>query len=311
MPTQTLRAIALLFAGAMVWLQPACGNTKFLGNILRKRQSDKDFARYWNQVTPENSGKWGLVEPTRGRMDWPALDATYRYAQRHHFPFKEHNFVWGEEQPKWLHGLPAGQQRLEVEKWIFQYGRRYPETKFIDVVNEPLHAPPEYKEALGGDGSTGWDWVIWTFATARRCCPRAKLLLNDYKILSGGTDLERYIAVIRLLRQRRLIDGIGLQAHNLETVNDATIRSSLQRLTKLRLPIYISELDVNIADDDAQKRRYESLFPIFWNDPAVAGVTLWGYKQNRTWKPDTYLLRTDGTERPALVWLKNYVRQNP
>jgi endo-1,4-beta-xylanase len=307
--TQTLRCIALLFAGSIVCLEPANGRGKFMGNILRTLELDRDFAKYWNQVTPENSGKWGLVEPVRDRMDWAALDAMYRYARRHRYPFKQHNFVWGQQQPKWLHGLPSGQQRLEVEKWIFQYGQRYPDTQFIDVVNEPIHAPPEYKQALGGDGSTGWDWVIWTFATARRCCPRAKLLLNDYNILSGGTNLGRYLGIIKLLKRRGLIDGIGVQAHGLETVNDAVIRSSLDRLAQLKLPIYVSELDLNIADDNAQKRRYESLFPIFWNNPAVAGVTLWGYKQNRTWKPDAYLLRADGTERPALVWLKNYVRR--
>jgi endo-1,4-beta-xylanase len=300
--------IALLCAACMLSLQPADGAGKFLGNILRIQEPDGDFPKYWNQVTPENSGKWGLVEPARGRMDWSELDRMYQYAHRHHFPFKQHNFVWGQQQPKWIHGLPPDQQRLEVEKWIFQYGQRYPDTQFIDVVNEALHAAPDYKEALGGDGSTGWDWVIWTFVTARRCCPRAKLLLNDYNILSGGTNLERYIAIIRLLKRRRLIDGIGVQAHGLETVEDATIRSSLHHLAKLKLPIYISELDLDIADDSAQKRRYQSLFPIFWTDPAVAGVTLWGYKQNRTWKPDAYLLRADGSERPALGWLKNYVR---
>lgn len=301
--------IALLCAAFTLSLQPAFGDGKFLGNILRIQEPDGDFPKYWNQVTPENSGKWGFVEPVRSKMDWSELDRMYQYAHRHHFPFKQHNFVWGQEQPTWIHGLPPVQQRLEVEKWIFRYGQRYPDTQFIDVVNEPLHAAPDYKEALGGDGSTGWDWVIWTFVTARRCCPRAKLLLNDYNILSGGTDLERYIAIVRLLKRRRLIDGIGLQAHGLETVNDATIRSSLQLLEKLNLPVYISELDLSIADDNAQKRRYETLFPMFWNNAAVAGVTLWGYKQKRTWRPYAYLLRADGTERPALVWLMDYVRR--
>jgi endo-1,4-beta-xylanase len=280
-----------------------------MGNILRTLELDRDFAKYWNQVTPENSGKWGLVEPARGRMDWSELDRMYQYAHRHHFPFKQHNFVWGEQQPKWIHGLPPDQQRLEVEKWIFQYGQRYPDTQFIDVVNEPIHSPPEYKQALGSDGSTGWDWVTWTFATARRCCPRAKLLLNDYNILSGGTNLGRYLGIIKLLKRRGLIDGIGVQAHGLETVNDAVIRSSLDRLAQLKLPIYVTELDLNIADDNAQKRRYESLFPIFWNNPAVAGVTLWGYKQNRTWKPDAYLLRAEGTESTSSCLADNYVRR--
>ena len=85
------------------------------------------------------------------------------------------------------------------------------------------------------------------------------------------------------------------------------IHSNLSRLVSLGLPIYISELDFDIADDDAQQKQHVSVFPIFWNSSAVAGITLWGYKQDHIWRPHTYLLRTDGSERPALTWLKNYV----
>jgi endo-1,4-beta-xylanase len=308
MKNKVLVSVALLLANPIVDPQSADGKPKFLGNIIGTSGIDENFGTYWNQVTPENSGKWEAVEPTRGSMDWSTLDAVYRFAQRHHFPFKEHNFIWGAQQPKWINGIPPNQQRLEVKNWIREYGQRYPHTQFIDVVNEPLHSPPPYKNALGGDGSTGWDWVIWAYATARKYCPRSRLLLNEYHTLEGGSDLERFIAIVKLLKQRKLIDGIGVQGHELENASDTTIHSSLRRLASLGLPIYVSELDLNIADDEAQQKRYQSLFPIFWQDPAVAGVTLWGYKQNQTWKPETYLLRVDGSERPALVWLKNYVK---
>jgi endo-1,4-beta-xylanase len=125
--------------------------------------------------------------------------------------------------------------------------------------------------------------------------------------LASGKDLEQFMALLKILKQRDLIDGIGVQGHDLENVSDATIQSSLDRLGSLALPVYISELDLNIADDDSQQQRYKTLFPILWQHPAVKGVTLWGYKQNRTWKSDTYLLRADGSERPALVWLKEYM----
>jgi endo-1,4-beta-xylanase len=297
----------LLFAGPVVYGQLAKGKAKFLGNILSTSQTDEDFATYWNQVTPEDSGKWGFVEPVRGLMDWSVLDAMYQYARRHGFPFKQHNFIWGRQQPSWINWLPPDQQRLEAIEWIREYGQRYPDTEFIDVVNEPIHKPPRYKRAFGGDGATGWDWVIWAFATARQYCPRSKLLLNEYYILKGGRDLERYIELIELLKGRKLIDGIGVQGHSLEQISDSTIKSSLDRLGKLGLPIYVSELDLNIANDIAQEKRYKSLFPVIWESPAVAGVTLWGYKQYHTWRRNAYLLRANGSERPALVWLREYL----
>ena len=304
---QLLPFLIFLFLGASLYAQMAQGKAKFLGNILSSSQADPNFATYWNQVTPENSGKWASVEPTRGLMEWSALDAIYHYAQSHGFVFKEHNFIWGRRQPSWMDSLPPNQQKREVVKWIRAYGRRYPDTQLIDVVNEPLHSQPNYKNALGGDGSTGWDWVIWAFSTARRYCPHSKLLLNEYNLLAGGKDLEQFMAIIKILKKRNLIDGIGIQGHGREDVSDAAIQSSLDRLGSLGLPIYVSELDLNIADDDSQQKRYESLFPILWQHSAVRGVTLWGYKQNHTWKPGTYLLRADGSERPALIWLKEYM----
>jgi endo-1,4-beta-xylanase len=178
------------------------------------------------------------------------------------------------------------------------------------VVNEPLHYPPPYKEALGGDGATGWDWVIWAYATARAYCPRAKLLLNDYCI-PGKNEVGVLRKLVWTLEERNLVDGIGIQLHAFEDVSDDFIRNMLDRLGSLGLPIYISELDINIADDDAQLKRFKTLFPLLWQHPAVKGITLWGYKQHQIWRPEAYLLRADGTERPALTWLKHYVRGDP
>lgn len=151
----------------------------------------------------------GSVEATRGLMDWSGLDAMYQYEKSHAFVFKQHNFLWGQHQPTWLDTLPQDQQRIAVEKWIRAYSQRYPDSQLVDVVNEPLHDPPHYKKALGGDGKTGWDWLVWSYATARQYCPHSKLLLNEYGILAGGPDLECYLTIINILKDRHLIDGIG------------------------------------------------------------------------------------------------------
>jgi endo-1,4-beta-xylanase len=102
------------------------------------------------------------------------------------------------------------------------------------------------------------------------------------------------------------VDGIGIQLHAFEEVNDNVIRSMLDRLAATGLPIYISELDINIPDDNAQLNRFKTLFPMLWQHPAVKGITLWGYKEHQMWRKDGYLLRADGTERPALTWLREY-----
>jgi len=305
-----LSLVFVLLTAPAVQAQPAAGQSKFLGNILSASRTDENFATYWNQVTPEDNGKLGYVEATQGPRNWSVLDAMYSYAQEHGFPFKEHTFVWGRQQPWWINTLCAGEQRMEIRSWIREFGLRYPHTQFIDVVNEPLHTQPSYKNALGGDGSTGWDWVIWAFETTREYCPHAKLLLNEF-FEPGRQDVDHFIALLTLLKDRHLVDGIGVQLHAFEDVDDDVIRSILDRLATIGLPIYISELDINISDDVAQLNRFKTLFPMLWQHPAVKGITLWGYKEHHIWREKAYLLRKDGTERPALTWLKQYLHGHP
>jgi endo-1,4-beta-xylanase len=297
------------------------GKDKFLGcgtSCYIYRHLD----RYWNQVTAGNEGKWGSVETVQGQYNWTDLDVIYDYAVNRSLPFKEHTLVCGEQQPWWIASLDSAGQRAAVKNWIRLVGERYPEMSFVDVVNEPFHAPPSYAQALGGDGLTGWDWVITAFELARQYCPpNAKLILNEYNILHDNSQTTKYINLITLLKNRDLIDGIGVQGHyfefrshvdatsNVYVYNINTIKSNLDRLAATEIPIYISEFDIDEKDDENQLEQYKIYFPIFWSHPAVKGITLWGYIEGDCWSahPNTYVLLSDGTERPALQWMCMYI----
>jgi endo-1,4-beta-xylanase len=73
----------------------ADGQSKFLGCAWSSKQST-DFTELWNQVTPENGGKWGSVEGTRNVMGWTEMDASYNLAKNNGIPFKQPGSVgWG------------------------------------------------------------------------------------------------------------------------------------------------------------------------------------------------------------------------
>ena len=55
----------------------------------------------------------------------------------------------------------------------------------------------------------------------------------------------------------------------------------------------------------------EEQFTMFWNHPKIVGVTYWGYIVGRTWVNGSGLINADGTERPALTWLIDFVKNNP
>ena len=234
----------------------------------------RNFYQYWNQVTPGNDGKWGSVSPVQGLYNWTNLDTIYNYAMHLGLLYKHHNLVWGSQQPAWITGLDTASQRAAVEDWISRVGQRYRNMNFVDVVNEPIHSPPPYAAALGGSGSTGWDWVITSFKLARKyCAPGVKLLLNEYNILGSTSTANTYLTIIKILKDSSLIDGIGVEGHYFEfrshigaTSNGyfyslATIQSNLNLLTATGLPVYITEFDVDEPVDSNQVAEYKILFP--------------------------------------------------
>lgn len=284
--------------------------SKFLGNIIAG-SVPSSFGTYWNQVTPENGTKWGSVEGARNSMNWGQADTSYNYAKSNGIPFKFHTLVWGSQEPSWVGSLSAADQKAEVTQWIQLAGQRYGGSEFVDVVNEPLHAKPDYRNAIGGDGATGWDWIIWSFQQARAAFPNSKLLINEYGIINDPNLADQYVNIINILKSRGLVDGIGIQCHqfSMDTVSVSTMNTVLGKLSATGLPIYVSELDMT-GDDATQLARYQQKFPVLWENPNVKGITLWGYIQGQTWINGTHLLNSNGTERPSLQWLKSYLSGN-
>lgn len=299
----------------------ATGKNKFVGSAHSPAQN-RNFTAYWNQVTPENGGKWGSVEATRDVMNWTDARAAYTLAKANGFVFKWHTLVWGNQQPTWIESLPPEEQLQEIEEWYAAIAAEFPDIDQIEVVNEPLHDPPcsagggggNYCQALGGTGATGWDWVIKAFELARKHFPNAKLLINDYSITNDGNATTTYLAIVKLLQDRGLIDAIGDQGHAFSTTEAAPMpnhRANLDRLAATGLPIYITELDIDGNDDAVQLASYQRIFPVFYEHPAVKGITLWGFNRGH-WRTaqGAWLAYDNGAERPALQWLQQYVRNN-
>jgi endo-1,4-beta-xylanase len=298
-------------------LVPA-GATKFLGNILTgnpgESAADYDlFKSYWNHVAPENAGKHGQVEGTRDVYDWSRMDKIYDFATTNNIGVTYHTFIfnYGINLPTWLEPLSDADTRAEMEEFIRDYFERYPATENAMVVNEAFqNTPPEwFRTALGNGNSDNVQWIRWMFQKARQYAPAGcKLYINEAGVLKSQSRTEGLRDLCNTLKLDGNIDGIGLQEHELESTSAANVSARLNIVATTGLDLYISEYDVNKGVDTDQLNIMSAQFPVFWEHPQVKGVTLWGYRQGKTWKPNTHLIRTDGTERPALVWLRNYLQ---
>lgn len=301
------------------------GKARFLGCIFSPTSEPK-LEKYWNQVVPENSGKWGSVERRRDRMNWANLDNAYNLAQAQGFPFRHHVLIWGKQQPSWMNDLSSSDQRAEIEEWFSAVATRYPGIDYLEVVNEPLNAPPDgnngranYIAALGGTGPSGWEWVLESFRLARQYFPGTQLVLNEYNVIRNNDNTTNYLALIGLLQAEDLIDVIGFQGHAFTTgpASVGAMTSSINRFEATGLPVMVTEMEIDgavfvdsdwIQDDAIQLSEYQRVFPLFWEHPAIVGVTLWGWRPG-LWRDAemAYLQNIDGTERPALQWLRHYL----
>src|SRR3954470_14226321 len=244
---------------------PLFGKDKWVGSVNDFTQPL--FTQYFNEVTPENAGKWGSAAGTTrtAAMRWTALDQAYNFAKTNGMKFNFHILVWGNQQPTWMAALPAEEQLVEIKKWFAAVAERYPNIKWLQVVNEPLHDPPDcthpanqggncnasgnYARALGGangtDG-TGWDWILNAFRLAKQYFPTTKLMLNDYSITNSNSATTQYLQIINILKRENLLDVIGEQGHAFSTTgNMAVHKANLDRLAPTGSPLHITQLHIH------------------------------------------------------------------
>ena len=296
---------------------------KYLANIISHLPPRADFLHYWNGVTAENGSKWGTIEGTRDVMSWGQSDLSYNFARDNNLQFRYHAIIWGSQYPLWLRDIrtDVAAFRAEVLEYMDAVAARYDHIDQFCVINEQLrtHAPgtPMFRDGLGGNGVTGFDWQIWVFEQMRQRFPNSKLMLNDYGLENDPTAIEEKLALMEVLRDRGLIDGFGTQAHyfNVDQLWNApgTLRTRLDMMDNAGVPIYVTELDLRgePMSEANQLRSYQNLFPVFWEHPAVAGITLWGYVVGQTWREGLGIMNPDGTYRSAMTWLVNYMAGRP
>lgn len=281
---------------------------KFVGNITTHDQADTDgltFSTYWDQITPENAGKWGSVQSNIGNTrNWNTLTALYDYAQSKGIIFKQHVFVWGSQQPS------GTITEAHVKAWMNDFCDRFPNTPLVEVVNEPPpHTEPAYANNIGGGTNSSWQWIINAFNWAHEACPNSILILNDYNNIEYADQNQHFINIANAVKNGGApIHAVGAQAHGLHGQYAATTATMMNLVTKLHndtdLPVYITEYDIGEANDQIQLQKYQEHIPFFLDTDWIHGLTLWGWINGKTWIDNSGIMN-GGNPRPTMTWLMN------
>ncbi|MCQ2061956.1 MAG: endo-1,4-beta-xylanase [Fibrobacter sp.] len=321
-----LAASSLSFAGPGL----ADGFAKFVGNITTRGQVRSDFGQYWNQITAENECKWASIEGSRGNRNFSGCKAAYNWAVQNEGHFKFHALVWGSQYPNWLNGLSVDDTKKAITDWFDAVKKEFPELEMIDVVNEAIRGGNGYHSgygngnniigALGGDNNGDYNFVVTAFKMARERWPDAILIYNDYNTVQW--DKDGGINLINTIKKNGApVDAYGLQAHDMTTqgggaggtggggncLNINTLKSTIEEIwSKTQMPMFISEYDIGIADDNTQKKCYEEQISYFMENEHIAGITIWGYINGATWLDNSGIINDGRGDRAAMKWLKEY-----
>ena len=325
--------LALLYAFTGVFAGPglADGAAKFVGNIPVDGGVPSDFAKYWNQITPEYECLWVQIEATRGEFDFSKCDAIYNWAKENGVLFKFNTLVWGTHYPGWVSQLNVEETKDAITAWFDAVAEHYPDLEMIDVVTEAgRSAKNQYHsgfgrgnlfiDALGGDNDGDYNFVTTAFKMARERWPKAILIYNDYNTFQWQRDVG--INLINTIKKNGApVDGYGMQGHDLmatgssptNCLNFNILKKYLQEIIdSTQIPLFITEYDIATLDDEIQKRCYSEQIPLFMEEERIAGITLWGYIYGKTWASCNAkelgcsgIIR-DGKDRPAMTWLKEY-----
>ncbi|MBR5413321.1 MAG: endo-1,4-beta-xylanase [Fibrobacter sp.] len=308
------------------WNQITNENGCKWGSIHSVDNSGKSKFNFNGFDSCENGYKWAKEKP----------------GERH---FKFHALIWGSQKPDFLctaknPGITVEKTKQYIIEWFDAVAAKFPDLEYIDVVNEAIWAGNNYHsgynkpangaegistddpscggtyiiDALGGDrvvnGKHQYDFVKTAFEMARERWPEAKLIYNDYNTLSWQMN-EGIEMIQTLIANGAPIDFYGQQAHDCKGMSKSDFESKLTKIhNETGLPLLISEYDIGEADDQKQKNDYANQIPFMWETEWIGGITIWGYINGATWAANTGIMESNGTKRPAMVWLEEYFAKN-
>lgn len=263
----------------------------------------------------------GVIRPKAGVWNWRNCDQLLDFADAHlpslprraHVPFwpfnPRHNMEWLIRDDS---GQPVDRATAVArlrEHYLAVMGRYKGRFQYWDVINEVIDpAPPDglrkglWKEVIGPE------LVELAFRFAREADPQARLFYNDYQEWVPARR-EAIFALVKGLKDKGLVDGIGLQQHvNLKAPTVAEMDQALARFAELGLEIHVTELDVDMNPDgkagvltgdmaQRQAQRYRELFAVYRKYAGtVTAVMTWNVTDADSW------LRRRPGKPPMVNW---------
>ncbi|KAI4990899.1 hypothetical protein ZWY2020_039270 [Hordeum vulgare] len=244
--------------------------------ILGNPAYEKWFFSRFTVATMENEMKWYGTEWVQNQEDYRTPDAMLAMAQKYGVKVRGHNVFWDDQssQIKWVMAMNLDQLKAAMQKRLKSVVSRYA-GKLVhwDVVNENVHFN-FFETKLGPNASP------MIYQQVGQIDHTAVLFMNEFNVLSQPMDPNinpaKYIAKMKLIQgypgNAGLKLGIGLESH-FSTPNIPYVRSTLDTLAQLKLPMWMTEVDV--VKGPNQVKDLEQVLREGYAHPGVQGIVMW------------------------------------
>ncbi|MCD0462424.1 endo-1,4-beta-xylanase [Roseiconus lacunae] len=304
--------------------------------------------RHFQIVTPENCMKPQGIHPEEHRWSFEQTDAFADFVRQAGLEMVGHCLVWAKDDRTDTWMMTEGDQPVSRETLLRRIEthtetvvKRYADVvTHWDVVNEAIG---DSNDGLLRDSiysrTTGIDFIVTAFETARANDPDALLIYNDY----NGHQPSKREKLIEFLKQLKAagapVDAYGMQGHfELGDQSLSQLRETFDELRKLDIKIVVSELDIDVvkrggwwSDDgkyreelrhydpyedglpsnveDEMVRQYVDLFELFDEySESIARVSFWNLHDGQSWlnyfpwKRTNYPLLFDRNRNPKAAF---------
>lgn len=267
---------------------------------LNDKETSALICENFNSITMENAMKpeglldqWASEESKDGmpEINKENLDEVLGLAKEKGLSLRGHCLVWHNQTPEWFFKKNYDEKKGYVSKKVMEKRmenyikgvltycqENYPGVVYCwDVVNECVDDGAGDTSVdwncrssfNGGDNfwyaTMGTDYVEKAFEFARKYAdPEVKLIYNDYNVYMP-LKMESIYNLVKGLKEKNLIDGIGLQPtvdlyspDELSGDSYDSFENCLKKYAELDLDIQITELSFKI-DEDTGERDEKSL----------------------------------------------------
>jgi len=246
-------------------------------------------AEEFNIVSPENSHKWGWIQPQRGLFRFEDADALADFAIDKGMVLHGHPLIWYTQLPGWVMSMDLQEAETIMYEHIDALVSRYRDKVALwDVVNEALEEDGTYRNSVWFQ-AMGRDYISKAFVRARERDSDSILVYNDYDVAWTGPKSDGMYRLLQSELDRGTpIDAVGFQMHLWTDFDDfGDVRDNLQRFANLGLDIYITELDVAMTargQEERQAQVYENIVRICLEQPACKAIQSWGFTDRYSWR---------------------------